>query len=290
MDNKNNQSIIQYYDGFSGGTHVGITMLIASLIILFAHIPSQFSNPMFLFSAFIIFVGGALLPDADNDISTISIKLGLLSKPVKIIYDVLSEVAFTLTHTRYDRMTPSRHRMLGHTPFLYILIGSLTWALYQFRYKDTSKYSNPIFIFFIIIITISAYAGISVILYRPFSWLKMIPKKIKDIIPIILTALVAMICCLQLDSFQDQILIEVFCAGAVMHCMEDFFTQGSVPLFYPIPTVSHGHLMFWAKPWILGKFQIYTGGAVDTIIGLICYIASIVVFGFHLGWWQAIIK
>lgn len=270
--------------GFSGITHVLLAITLFLVVLLFpVSIVSDFislalSNTLYFLIFLFILSGASLLPDLDNDESTAGYHLGIIGSIIKTFMKTTAFVVYSLYNLPNDRPPKSMHRLLWHTPFVAILI--LIYFIYFTPQGDISYWSVLVGAFknkdfadlfinhtsttlTIILAYICGKLGSNILLY----WvLKLLPIKryikslISSIIPLIILFYLLVIPISQLKYIGIAIGL-----GYLFHIIGDLISQGSVPVHWPIPYKKQA----WHNPWILGPFQIRTGGIVNTILNFI---------------------
>lgn len=277
-----NDLLKEEHKAFSGITHV----LIATFLFLCMWmIPWQFAtdyisaineNKSFALLIFLIIAGSSLLPDLDSSPlqeggSTAVYQLGVLGYALSIVAITLSQIVWSLSHTRYDEKPKSQHRMLWHSLVIPLLIylyvkfampsgGSRLWD-----HRDNIEYYSMFILLFFA--SISVYLGSSIFLYRIF---KLANKQSKTQFAC-LTIMVGSIIYMLFTDYSNLVLIgEAISLGYAFHIFGDLLTKGSSPVLFPIPTRKNGHLIMWRKPYILGHtLAITTGGALNIILNFV---------------------
>lgn len=258
--------------GFMGWTHFLISFSIILLINLFwpVVIPTFGLQGYQYFIIFILVIaltsGSSLYPDIDNDPSTVTNKLGLLGKILSKLFGFVSIIVYNVAHTRKDKTKSKTHRLIWHTPFIWIVIG----LLFHLTIPDTQTSGFELIK--------SGWAdNLSLVIFALVSYFAiwvalgfMLPSSIRKFTFIPALLLTGFMLSLPVSNIRGLVICISF--GALLHVLEDFITQGSIPIAFPIPI--KGQL--WAKPWVLGKLQIYTGGATEKIITLIAGGTSLV--------------
>ena len=276
--------IIRKTRGFSGITHVLIAIMLLFLL-LYLDIPFSIvykslfmNNWKFVIVAFFTIAGAALLPDLDSPRSTARYQLKLLGTLLKTALTSLSYLTTSIFRMKNDWVPKTQHRCLFHTPFIGILIGFLFWIfipnsqvsyLYIWRSAvETSDYSSMlvdnisihicVFLAFCCI-----YLGVNILAYRI---LRIFPRTVKRFLPFATTLLCFWL--LLNFSFAEIKYIGVSISlGYLFHIFGDLFTEGSVPIIWPIPVP-------WKKQWwwrprgiIFGRIK--TGGMINFILNYV---------------------
>ena len=276
--------------GFSGLTHMLIAALMFCLMFIaplkicknYVHLISQ--NKMFLFVVFFITIGSALLPDLDNpDGSTAGFQLSLVGKVLTTGMVSLSFVAYSLIHTGKDKKPISMHRMLFHAPVVPLIIGICFWFLIpasNIKFIDSFRIAMahktiPNFLidniapFICIVFTfISSWLAASCILYR---LMKLFHNQRFSHILYIIIGLVCTFFAGNLSYTELRFIGLTIALGFFYHIFGDLFSQGSIPILFPIPIMGK----FWWKPVFPG--QIYTAGIVNKILNIVLIVTDLVV-------------
>ena len=289
--NKKNYAI-DSLGGFMGRTHALITIFIFQVMLLigvgFASGYLKFIQSSFIlfFVAFMTVVGASMLVDLDGPESSAKYQLGLFGSALQIFMSVVASVFWGLTKRSGDKPPKSMHRLFWHTPIVAILIivyysfifnGSNNSFANEFKvFKANGNLLElfviklPMVVITIFIAACCIYMGYNMITYKLFKLLGQ--YKIKDISSLIVTVISVIYMVSQPMSVLRYIGISIG-IGWAAHIFEDLFTQGSVPLIWPIPNFKKKQ--GWWRPWILGKFQIYTGGVVNTVIDLVFFLLDL---------------
>lgn len=82
---------------------------------------------------------------------------------------------------------------------------------------------------------------------------------------------------LNMPYTQLRLVIVAIGLGYIFHLFADLPSKGSIPLFFPIPTLVNGHWVLWRKPYLLGNsnFAITTGGTLNIILNFVMMGADI---------------
>ena len=169
------------HEGFSGTTHWLIAILFFFMMWL---IPWSFSSnfiheinssKLFAFLIFFVIGGASLLPDLDSSPlqeggSTAIYQLGALGYGLSIVAITISQVIYSLFHTKHDDKPKSQHRMFWHTLFVPLLIyiyvqfmipssGTTLWS------RRTDIKAIPLFIL-VFFAAASVYLGASMLIYK----------------------------------------------------------------------------------------------------------------------------
>ena len=273
--------------GFMARTHTFLSILIMAIFMLIPNYYLQIifgnlkSNILLFIVSVCILVGGALLPDLDNpEGSKAGYTLGPLGSIFTLFMSSTSMVMWNIYHFKGDNKPPTQHRYLWHTPIIGIgLILLFYFGLPSGDYTILTNIQNSIqtgqiglfiqhncvLLLFIILCFMAILIGSSMILYT-LSKFFTIPSLIKYILPIFL---LIYICFANYSSLR--ILGICLGTGYLLHCLEDFFCDSSIPLIWPIPAFWKRKV--WWKPHL--PLTVTTGGAVNTVIDLISLILAV---------------
>lgn len=287
MINKINNNLNTKKSGFSGITHILIAITLTLVMIRFPFKLTQdfvsfiTSNWILIISSFLIIIGASLLPDLDNDISTATVQLGIIGALIKTSMQTISYIVYAFTRLRNDDKAPqSMHRKLFHTPFVAFLLIALFYFGLEIEsnsflniVRDISLNKNwseilsyPVTSICILLIFISTWLGINTIMYWPLKIVRIsLLVKNKQIL-FILIAMAITYYSMTLPMTQLRYMGIAIGVGYLFHIIGDLFSEGSVPIIWPIPAL--WAKKFWYAPNILGPFQIYTGGIVNKIINI----------------------
>lgn len=261
--------------GFMGWTHFLTSFAIVLLMNMFwpIMIPTFGLDGWQYVLIFILVLtltsGSSLWPDIDNDPSTVTNKLGLLGFVLSKLMGFISAITYNTFHTKKDKTKSKTHRLIWHTPFAWILIGAGFY--FTIPNVSTSGYdilkdswqSNLSLAIFAVVALISIWIALGF----------MLPKSVRKLTLIPAAGLAFFMLTLPASNIRGLVICVSF--GAILHILEDLLSQGSVPILFPIPIMGK----LWWKPWVLGPFQIYTGGHVERIITLVAGIASVALAG-----------
>ena len=278
---KINNLLLEEHEGFSGITHCLIAICLFFLMWL---IPINFSqqyvqtistSPLFAIIIFFVIIGGALLPDLDSNPiqgggSTAIYQLGILGLILSTFMITISGAVYSILHGKGDSKPKSQHRMLFHTlliPILFLIMVLITVPnTNQILIQNISYNSTPqIFIAFCAIICV--YLGANMALYKP---LKLIGKQGYCQFVCLGFMLISAIMCFQLPYSNLRLIGIAVGLGYIFHIVGDLITEGSSPIFFPIPLKIKGKWAFWHKPYIIGHtLAIKTGGMANTILNFV---------------------
>ena len=272
--------------GFGGLTHVLIAVAVF-LLILDAPLDIisdfvEFVNEdwLFLACAFLVVVGASLLPDLDNDYSTATLQLGLFGAVVKTFMQTVSYAFYSVTRLKKDDPRPkSMHRKLFHAPAFGV--GLICFAYFGLEPSESSYVdylvSNKDDLFYaltsdvaplvcLVLIYVSAWLGVNNLTYWPFRLLKLnsLRRYKQSLFVLVAGGVTYFSATLPLSDLRYMGIAVGL--GYLIHILADAFTEGSVPVIYPIPAFWAGK--WWWNPYILGPFQIYTGGVVNKVIDI----------------------
>lgn len=282
------------HPGFSGLTHWLIAIFLFFLMWIvpwsFAtnYITAIKSSKLFGILIFFVIGGASLLPDLDSSPaqgggSTAIYQLGVLGYGLSIIAVTISQIVYSLFHTRYDDKPKSQHRMLWHTFLIPILLylytvfsipssGPKLWD----RKNDIESIPMFILVFFA---AVSVYLGASMLIYK---LLKLIGKASYTQFVCLFIMTLSIIYMMTCNYKQIKLIIIAIALGYGFHIIGDLMTKGSSPIFFPIPTYKNKHLILWKKPYLLGSnFAITTGGTINIIMNFVLMGADII-FAWYL--------
>ena len=229
------------------------------------------------------FIGSALLPDLDGKVSTAGYQLGVFGSTIRVFMVSFSSLIYSLVKTKKDD-TNTFHRMFFHTPFSVILIylycyictknldNKTMWGL--IRNGEILNINFIFYIFLIFIIISSFYLFINKLCYH-VSFI--IPRKVLEVIKSIIFIFFIFYTVVKASPQHLFTLSGAVCLGWLSHIIADFFSKGSVPIFFPIPVKKR----FWYKPMF--PFQVETGGFVNKTIDLALFVISVLLIIFILG-------
>ena len=281
----------QKVKAFSGITHVLLAVLLFLLLMMFPipflneYVARLKSNIPLLFVSFIVLSGASLLPDLDNDVSTAGFQLGFIGSIMTTFMKSIAQMIYSLYNLKGDRPPKSMHRLFWHTPFVGILMIVFFWFKLPtgnlvFGEALVAAYKNKSLISFILanlsgfililLAFISGHLGSNILLYWP---LKLLPVgyRVKRIIEYLVPGFIFFY--LFKATYTDLKFIGLSISlGYLFHIVGDAITKGSVPVIWPIPWKKQA----WAKPRILGPFQIETGGLVNMILNFVFLILNVI--------------
>lgn len=283
---KNFKSFIKDYRGFSGITHwlFGICAFFGLWLL-----PIDFSKNyviyitqsiLFAFTTFLTVSGSVMFPDLDSNPiqeggSFALYQLGLIGHAISIFMITVSGVVYTILHTSVDEKPQSQHRMLFHAPSVPI---SFFIIVYFSKFGNGSISSRgwndtPVMIYIIVFLAaICVYLGAAMLFYKALSIFHQENKT--QFLNIVCTA-VSIYMMYNMDFDRIKMLGYAVSFGYLVHVISDLFSQGSIPLFFPLPmpvSFKNWKLQIWKKPRI--PFAIETGGAINTILNFILTIIA----------------
>lgn len=290
------------HSGFSGVTHWLVAMMLTMLLMLYAPSATPFITDMtermsqsrLDFLMFVLLIGGgSLLPDLDSSPleeggSTAVYQLGFLGHALSAAAIMISGVVWGVLHTSNDRVPPSQHRMLFHTPFMAVLL--LWWAgtLPPIGIADALHdiMESGSVLIMAMLCTVATYLGTCMATYR-------VPLRIVQNHVQLLSFLSAGLFLLSQWKSGDWAVAGMAVAtGYAFHIVADLFSKGSVPLFFPVPTPvrtkSGTAFRLWWKPHPFGgRFQVTTGGAVNILLNFVIGGLDLLLAMLLLrGWWS----
>lgn len=273
------EELLKEHSGFQGLTHWLIAVLLFFLMWL---IPWSFANNYIdaindsaLFALIIFFVigGAAILADLDSSPlqgggSAAIYQLGFLGDILSLMCITVSAVVYSIVHTRYDDKPKSQHRMLFHAPIIPIAI--YIYVRIFIPSNDSKLWSNigietAGIAFIVFLAGVSVYLGANMLMYK---LLKLIGKQYYTSKVCMFIMVSSVLYMLNMPYSQLKLVGTAVALGYMFHILSDLLTEGSVPLFFPIPIPNKkGHLRFWWKPYILGyRLAITTGGVFNIIL------------------------
>lgn len=266
--------------GFMGKTHALLSVMLLCICLL---IPINVfeetiwklkDDTLFFVVGLTVLVGGALLPDLDNSQSSAGSTLGFMGSMCTIFMQAISNMAWTLLHTKRERKPPTPHRYFWHT--LVASIGILCMFYFGMPTGENTIIGNikektfsiflqeeVVVLFFIVFAFMAVLCGSNIIVFRLIKLFKL-PKIVNYTFPI-----AALVYIFTVDYNHLRILGICIGLGYLFHCLEDFFADTGVPLLWPIP--------LFKQCWHRCKFFITctTGGLANTIIDMIVFAVDI---------------
>ena len=282
---KLNNLLNEKHAGFMGNTHWLMTMAIFFLMWI---IPWQFSkdfissinsSKIFVFLVFLVIGGASLICDLDSNPlqgggSTAIYQLGILGELLSLLEITISGVVYGIFHTKYDKKPESQHRMLFHAPIIPIVI--YFYTIYKIpdsssTLKDNLNFENAGIIFLAFCCACAIYLGSNMLIYKI---LKLIRKQGSTQFICLGIMVISIIMLLTLPYSRLKLLFKAFSLGYLFHIIEDVFSKGSAPLFFPIPIPVSlkklTHFRLWWHPYFISsKFTITTGGIMNIILNYI---------------------
>ena len=283
-------------NAFMGLTHTVLSLCLMAILMM---VPTEFfqstfgvlkHNLVLFFVCVIVLVGGALLPDLDNDQSSAGHSLGIIGSLFTLFMKSTSAIIWTVYHGKGDRPPrdrdgkPTQHRYLWHT----LIVGIIFIALFYFFIPNTNEtlYEtvksvrsiteffkiNSIILLYMLVIFAAVLAGSSMVVYRISQLFKLIfhmPAFVKYVVP------VAVICYIATINYTDMRIIGLcFGVGYLAHCVEDMFANSGVCALWPIPVGNQ----VWKK--IHFPLAVDTGGSAETIITILGTVGAVLLFFF----------
>lgn len=272
--------------GWMGKTHALLSIFFMGILMLIPFYPLQITfgalkNDILLYIVSLaVLVGGALLPDLDNAKSTALVSLGPIGSLMTLFMRSTSSMMWNIYHFKNDVKTNTQHRNLWHTPIIGIgLIALFYFGLPNGNYTIFTNIKNSIetgqilrfiqtnatLLLFIILCFMAVLIG-SAMLISLLSKIVKIPGLIKYILP------VAVLVYIFITSYSNlRILGVCLGTGYLLHCLEDFICDSSIPIIWPIPAFWKKKV--WWRPSL--PLKITTGGTLNTIIDYIAFILAI---------------
>lgn len=270
------------HPGFMGKTHWLIAMCLFFIMWIipwdFAneYIDAISSNKIFAFMVFLIIGGASLIPDLDSSPlqeggSTAVYQLGFLGNALSVLVIVISGVVYAIFHTKSDAKPKSQHRMLFHAPLIPFII--FAYAIFFIpktdqRLIDNIGMENANMCILVFLASISIYLGSSMLFYR---LLKLFHRQRYTQWFCLFFLTLGIYSMLNMPYTQLRLIVEAIGFGYLFHIIADFFSKGSAPIFFPIPTKKNGNWVIWNKPYFLGisSLAITTGGMLNLVLDFI---------------------
>lgn len=267
------------HGGFSGITHWLFAILLFFILWTLPYeFPRQYVQSIntsipFAIMIFFIMGGSALAPDLDSSPlqeggSTAVYQLGALGYGLSIICITLSGVIHSIFHTKYDDRPESQHRMFFHTlivPIALYLYGRWNIPKTTDTLMDHWGWDSLPIILVVFLAAISVYLGSTMLIYKV---LKLINKqKYTQWICLAIMA-ISVYFILNMEYYRLNIISTTIALGYASHVITDLFSQGSAPIFFPIPTFKSKKMVLWRKPYLLGNssLAIRTGGLINIVL------------------------
>lgn len=270
--------LLEEHAGFQGITHWLLSIFFFFMMWLipwsfsYNYISAISSNTIFGILIFFVIGGSALLPDLDSSPlqgggSTAIYQLGALGHVLSLLCITVSGVIYSIVHTKYDEKPKSQHRMLFHAPSIPITLYfyvNFIMPNNHIQLIHNIDLKNIGIIMIIIFAGISIYLGSNMLLYKLLN----LVNKQRYTQFICLFIMVSSIFYMFFMSYSSLKLIgTAISLGYLFHIIEDLATEGSSPIFFPLPIPNmKGKIRFWWKPRIMGPFAITTGGVVNIIL------------------------
>lgn len=268
--------------GFMGRTHA---LLSIALMCVFVLIPIDFfkdtfgllrNNVLFFIVGLIVLVGGALLPDLDNNESSAGHTLGFVGTICTSFMQSISAILFSLFHKKADKEPVTQHRYFWHSLLSALIILSM-FIFGISKSEDTiisliKELSFPVFLqknvallFLILLIFLSVLVGSNMVLGRIIKHFKL-PVILNYILPIL-----ALIYIFLIDLTHLRTLGILIGLGYLFHILEDCFADTGTMLLFPTPINNQ----LWHRIRFISK-TVETGSLTNTIIDTGAFIVDVV--------------
>lgn len=270
--------------GFMGKTHALLSIALLCICLL---IPIDVfketiwllkDNIVFFCVGIVVTVGGALLPDLDNNRSSAGSTLGFMGSMFTTFMQSTSEIFWNIVHTKRERRPPTPHRYFWHTLVASIGVISLFYfglpkgdvkILEDIKEKGIGTWlqDNVVLLFFIIFLFMAVLCGSNMIMYRIIKFFKL-PKALNYISPTAMCGYLFFI-----DYTHLRILGICIGLGYMFHCIEDCFADTGVPILWPIPIKGQ----FWhrIKFFVTCKTDTEEPSLANTIIDIVALAVDI---------------
>lgn len=270
--------------GFMGKTHALLSIALLCICLL---IPIDVfketiwllkDNIVFFCVGIVVTVGGALLPDLDNNRSSAGSTLGFMGSMFTTFMQSTSEMLWNIVHTKRERRPPTPHRYFWHTLVASIGVISLFYfglpkgdvkILEDIKEKGIGTWlqDNVVLLFFIIFLFMAVLCGSNMIMYRIIKFFKL-PKALNYISPSAMCGYLFFI-----DYTHLRILGICIGLGYMFHCIEDCFADTGVPILWPIPIKGQ----FWhrIKFFITCKTDTEEPSLANTIVDIVALAVDI---------------
>lgn len=235
-------------------------------------------NIVFFCVGIVVTVGGALLPDLDNNRSSAGSTLGFMGSMFTTFMQSTSEIFWNIVHTKRERRPPTPHRYFWHTLVASIGVISLFYfglpkgdvkILEDIKEKGIGTWlqDNVVLLFFIIFLFMAVLCGSNMIMYRIIKFFKL-PKALNYISPTAMCGYLFFI-----DYTHLRILGICIGLGYMFHCIEDCFADTGVPILWPIPIKGQ----FWhrIKFFVTCKTDTEEPSLANTIIDIVALAVDI---------------
>lgn len=270
--------------GFMGKTHALLSIALLCICLL---IPIDVfketiwllkDNIVFFCVGIVVTVGGALLPDLDNNRSSAGSTLGFMGSMFTTFMQSTSEMFWNIVHTKRERRPPTPHRYFWHTLVASIGVISLFYfglpkgdvkILEDIKEKGIGTWlqDNVVLLFFIIFLFMAVLCGSNMIMYRIIKFFKL-PKALNYISPTAMCGYLFFI-----DYTHLRILGICIGLGYMFHCIEDCFADTGVPILWPIPIKGQ----FWhrIKFFVTCKTDTEEPSLANTIVDIVALAVDI---------------
>lgn len=267
--------------GFMGRTHalISIALMCICIIIPFDLFTDTFgllkNDILFFIIGLIVLVGGALLPDLDNNESSAGHTLGPVGTMFTAFMQSTSSVLWTLFHKKGDTKPVTQHRYFWHS----LLASLLLILLFTFGVSKSEHtivelvnedgfsvfmQKNIALLFLLLLIFVAVLVGSNMVigkLLSHFSW----PILINYIAP---TATIIYI--FFLDMTHLRALGILLGLGYLFHVLEDCFADTGTMLLFPFPIQEQ----LWHRIRFIPK-TVETGSITNTIIDTAAFIVDV---------------
>lgn len=278
-------------NGFMGRTHSLLSLMIFFICVLFPLYPVQSivsnftGNALLFIISMVVLSGGALLPDCDNYENSVKYSVGPLGSIFTIFMKSTSAVMWNIYHFKGDMKPENQHRYLWHTPPIGIgLILLFYFGIPNGEYSIFTNISssiktgqlgefikqNTIITLFLILCFMSILVGTNAII-RLANKIVPIPFFVKYILPVL-----SIVYVMTTNYSNIRVLGVCLGAGYLFHCLEDFFADSGIPIFWPIPKFWGSQKKVWWRPKI--PFRVTTGGIVNTVVDILAGVIVLILF------------
>lgn len=267
--------------GFMGRTHALISIVLMCICVIIPISPFKETfgllktDILFFIVSTIVLVGGALLPDLDNNESSAGHTLGPIGTICTSFMQSTSSILWTLFHKKGDKTPVTQHRYFWHS----LLSGLILLALFMFGIPKSeltiieaiNKESFSIFLqkniallFLVLLLFMSVLVGSNMIIGRIIGHFRL-PIVLNYIIPML-----AIVYIFFIDMTHIKTLGILIGLGYLFHVLEDCFADSGTMLLWPIPIKNQ----LWHRITFIPK-TVETGSLTNTIIDTAAFIIDV---------------